>query len=195
MEVIRDINTFNRINVIAKEIINISKNVPDSVFCEGWKYFLFAPFEDMLLSLSFDHVKQFLIDLHEQEFWLITLEPDPLQYIHSNFGYYGAFEFSTNDSPSSYLSALHDFPSESPADAMAHNGVRLLAFSRLEKWAAFFDRDNNITIYAFRDLSTLETFKSIYGADLLKGVDEAAQYCYAITKDEQLISRFRRNYS
>jgi hypothetical protein len=195
MKVILELNTFNRINAITKEIINASKSVPDNVFYDGWRHFLFAPFEDMLLPLSFDHIKEFLTGLKEKEFWLTTIEPDPLQYIHANFGYYGTFEFSINDTTSDYLSALHDFPSSSPADAMAHNGVRLLALSCLGRWAAYFDRDNNITIFAFRDLMIMESFKQVYGPDLFASADDAAQYCYTITNSEQKLLHFRKSYS
>ena len=175
-------------------IIYKTKTLPEKVFRETFKYFLFITFDDLLMPHFFNHLKQFLIEVGEERFWLTVIDPEPKLYFGVNFTFFGSFEFSNADTENDYISALNEYPKDSLADALAHNSNSLLISSFTYKWAIFGNRDADIAICAFSDRTQMELFESFYGYDLLDGVKAAAKYAYSATGDNALIETFCKNY-
>lgn len=195
MKPVTTVQDFDAVATNIGRIIDSSKTIPENVFRKAFRYFLFTTFDDLHMSLFFDHVSQFMKETGEKNFWVTTLDPDPRSYFAANFGFYGTFEFSVSDTGDDYISALFDIPESSPADALMHNGNLLLVFSTTGKWAVYGSRNADIAVCAFTEHSQMELFKSIYGSDLLDSVRSAAEYAYKFASDSTLIDDFCENYA
>jgi hypothetical protein len=194
MKVVSEEKDFSLIEFGIDRAIDRSKVFPDRVFRGTLKYFLFITFDELFMTMFFNHIKEYLSKIGESDFWLVTIEPDPRRYFAHNFKFYGAFEFSRSDDEKDYVSALSGFPEESPADALMHNSNSLIILSSSNKWAIFGNRDADIAVCAFSDRGPFDEFRSLYGSDLLNGVKAAAEYAYGASGDTLQIDEFCKNY-
>jgi hypothetical protein len=179
----------------SEKILDRTKVLPENVFKQAFKFFLFITFDELFMPMFFNHLKRYLMEIDENCFWLTAIDPDPKIYFGSNFDFFGAIEFSSADTNEDYLSALNNYPEDSPADALAHNTNSLMFFSSQYGWAVYGDRDADIAICAFADIEKMELFKSIYGSDLLGGVSAAADYAYGATGNSVLRAKLCSSYS
>lgn len=195
MKAISAAKDFDQIEMSIDRAIDRSKMLPDRVFRSTLKYFLFITFDELYMTLFFNHVKRYLDKVGERAFWLVTIDPDPRSYFFHHFGFYGAFEFLSSDNEDDYVSALNDYPKDNHADSLMSNSNSLVAVSSSGEWAIFSSRDDDIAICGFSDRAQMEIFRSVYGSDLLNDVNAAAEYAYATSGDAQRIERFHKNYS
>jgi len=186
---------FEPIGIGIEKVLDKKKLLPEKVFREAFRYFLFITFDELLMPLFFNHIKQYLQEAGENSFWLTAIEPDPKLYFGSHFNFFGAVEFSTSDTEDDYLIALNNYPENSPADALAHNSNLLTVFSSTNRWAIYGDRNTDTAICAFSDETQMELFKSIYGSDILGGVKAAAEYAYGASSKNALKDKLCNNYS
>ena len=202
------ISTENDYYLIEKEFNNVldkKKSLPQNVFGQEFKFFLFIDFYDLLSPRKlFNYLKPFLLGRGENTFWLTAIDPDPKLYYGKRFNFYGAIEVSCLDTDADYLNALENYPKESIADALWCRGDLLAFFSSSHEWVVYGDRDYDIAICAFKNQQTREKFKSVYdGKGLLSDVYEGADLVYyppyrtAIPADEleRLKKAFIKNYS
>jgi len=195
MKIISLEKDFNLIEMSINIIMDKSKLLPENVFRETLKYFLFVTFDELLMTLFFNHLRQYLIGIGEKDFWLAVIDPDPKSYFAANFNFYGAFEFSSTDDEADYVSALNDYPKGSTADALMHNSNSLIVSSFTNKWAVFGNRGADIAICAFSDHAHMKLFRSSYGSDLLNDMKAAAKYAYGDSDKNSQAERFCMNYS
>lgn len=194
----RTITTEKRYDSVASDaekILDRTKVLPENVFKQALRFFLFITFDELFMPLFFNHLKRYLLEVGENSFWLTAVDPDPKLYFGANFDFLGAIEFFSADTGEDYLAALNNYPEDSPADALAHNANSLLFFSSKFGWAVYGNRDSDIAICAFADIEQVELFKSIYGSDLLGGVSEAADYAYGATGNSVLKAKLCSSYS
>ena len=178
MKIISIEDDFNTIEKGIDRVLGKSKILPERVFSETMKYFLFVPFDDLFMALFYNHIKKFLIKTGEKRFWLVVTDPSPRSYFARYFDFFGAIEFSISDNEGDYISALNDFPSDSPADALIHNSNSVVVSSCRGEWAVFGDRDADIAVCGFSSREKMVLFREVYGSDLLSGVEEAAKFAY-----------------
>lgn len=195
MKVISTTEDFDLIDLSIDRAIDRSKILPDRVFRSAFKYFLFTTYDDLYMTFFLNHVKQYLDRVGERAFWLAVIDPDPRSYFFHHFGFYGAFEFLSSDNEDDYVSALNDYPKDYHADSLMSNSNSLVAVSSSGVWAIISSRDDDIAICGFSDRAQMEIFRSVYGSDLLNGVDAAAEYAYGASGDASRIERFHKNYS
>jgi hypothetical protein len=193
MKVISVEKDYEPIVTSVKKILDQTKTLPENVFRQAFKFFLFITFDELFMPLFFNHIKRYLLEAAENGFWLTVIDPDP-SYFWSHFDFFGSIEFSSSDSEDDYLAALNNYPKESIADALAHNSNLLMIFSPTSKWAIYGDRGSGIAICAFSDRAQMEFFKSIYDCDLLGGVKFAAEYAYGATDKNSLREKFCNSY-
>lgn len=156
-------------------IISDGQSLPGKVFKNGFKYFLFTAFDDVIIAeYFFERIKLFLKNNGEDKFWIVTLKPEPKGYYHSNFGFYGAVEFTVNDTSDDYLDALGNYPKESPADALMHNSDILVCFSPNSNWSLYADRNTDIALFAFKSEDIMSSLRDTYGNNLLGNVMTAS---------------------
>jgi len=177
-----------------EKILNKTKILPENVFRQAYKYFLFITFDELFMPLFFNHLKEYLLAIGDDHFWLTSIDPEPKSYFGVNFDFYGAIQFSSSDTDDEYITALNNYPADGPADALAHNSNTLVLFSPSYGWAIYGDRNSDIAICAFTDRKQMELFRSIYGSDLLDGVDAAAKYAYGATSKSELRAKFCSSY-
>ena len=195
MEVISTEKDYEPIAIGVENILNRSKTLPDKVFKESFNFFLFITFDELFMPEFFlKHLKYYLSYTGEDTFWVTTIDPDPRLYFGYHFDFWGAVKFSTLDTENEYLSALNNYPQDSPADALAHNSNLLMFFSPTNKWAVYGDRNAGIAVCAFTNREQMERFKSIYGSDLLEGVKLAAEYAYGKVGKYDLIKKLCNSY-
>ena len=195
MKVVSLEKDFNLIELSINSVMDKSKILPENVFREAFKYFLFITFDELLMTLFFNHLKRYLIDIGEKGFWLAVIDPDSKSYFSTHFNFFGAFEFSSADDEDDYVSALNDYPEDSPADALMHNSNSLIVSSFTNKWAVFGNREADIAICAFSDRAYWELFRSSYGSDLLNGIKAAAKYAYGASGKNSQKEKFCKSYS
>ena len=186
---------YNPIALGVEKVLDKRKVLPEKVFKQAFRYFLFITFDELFMPLFFNHIKRYLLEISENGFWLTAIEPDPKLYFGSHFDFFGAIEFSTSDTEDDYLAALNNYPENSPADALAHNSNLLTVFSSTNRWAIYGDRGADIAICAFVERAQMELFRSIYGFDLLGGVKHAAEYAYGATSNNALKDKLCNSYS
>ncbi|MGQ9424745.1 hypothetical protein ACXYTJ_02210 [Gilvimarinus sp. F26214L] len=195
MKVVATDSDYDPIASGAEKVLERTKALPDNVFKKTLKFFLFITFDELFMPLFFNNLKRYLLNIGENSFWLTAIEPDPKLYFGAHFDFYGAIEFSCSDTEDEYLSALNNYPADSPADAFAHNANLLMYFSSKYGWAIYGDRNADIAICAFADRRQMELFESIYGSDLLAGVKAAAAYAYGATGERDLEAELCGSYS
>lgn len=194
MRVIATEKDYQPIATRIESVLDNTKRLPEKVFNQSFKYFLFITFDDLRMPRFFNHIKRYLLENAETNFWLTAIEPDPKLYYGLHFNFFGAIEFSSSDTEDDYLGALNNYPEDSPADALTHNSRLLMAFSPINQWAIYGDREADIAICAFADQEQMDLLKSIYGSDLLEGVKGAAEYAYEETGNDDLKDRLCNNY-
>lgn len=195
MRVITTEKDYDSVASEADKILYRTKVLPENVFKQALKFFLFVTFDELFMPLFFNHLKRYLLEVGEISFWLTAIDPDPKLYFGANFDFFGAIEFSSADSEEEYLAAINNYPEDSPADALAHNANSLMLFSSQHGWAVYGNRDADIAICAFADIEQMEQFKSIYSCDLLGGVSAAADYAYGATGNSVLKANLCSSYS
>jgi len=195
MKVITTVNDYDSVATGVAKILNKVKMLPENVFNQTFKFFLFITFDELFMPQFFlNHLKQYLLNVGENSFWITAIDPDPKLYFGANFDFFGTIEFINSDTEYDYLSALNTYPEDSPADALAHNSNLLMFFSPTCKWAVYGDRNADLAICAFTDRQNMELFKSIYGSDLLDGVKAAANYAYGATGKTTLEAKLCGSY-
>jgi hypothetical protein len=193
MKVISTESDYSVVESSAEYLFDKNKTLPENVFLPRLVGFLFITFDELFMPVFFNHLKNFLRAIGENSFWVASIEPDSKIYFGAHFGFFG-FEFFVSDSERDYLDALHSYPEASPADALVHNSNLLMISSATGRWAIYGDRAADLAICAFDSQGRLDTFKEIYGDDLLGGVKVAADYAYGVDKTNPLKEKFCNCY-
>ena len=194
MKLVSTEKDYNSMAISIESILDETKLLPENVFRPNFRYFLFITFDELFMPLFFENIKRYIVEVNEKNFWLTAINPDPKLYFGFNFDFFGAIEFSSSDTEDNFLSALNDYPEDSPADALAHNSNLLMVFSSSNRWAIYGDRDADIAICAFSDRELMELFKLTYGSDLLGGLKSAAEHAYGAAGNDELLAKFCDNY-
>ncbi len=140
-------------------------------------------------------MKYFLLKTNENEMYFSALDPDQIEYFQANFSnFFCSIALSTDDREEDYISALHDYPADSPADAPAHNTNLIGIFSEKCSWAIYADRDLDVAVCGFIKRDQLAIFKSIFKEILLGSVEDAVDFIYSNTDHKNLKSEFCDNY-
>ncbi len=195
MKVIKTEQDYEPIKIGIEKILNKEKSLPEYIYRQAYKFFLFITFDELFMPLFFNHLKRYLQVTGENKFWLASIDPDPKHYFAAHFNFYGVVEFCSSDTEEEYLAALNDYPVDNPADALAHNTNSLVLFSAGYEWVIYGDRNSDIAICAFADKTQMELFQFIYGSDLLDGVKAAAEYAYGDSGNSKLRTTLYSSYS
>ena len=170
--------------------------MPDNVFVSTFKQFLFFTFDEMHMPHFFNHIKQYLLETEESEFWLMSVDEPPKEGLSSSSDVRSVIQVSVSDSEDDYLQAVNGFNDDNPASFDIHAASFLIAFSPRANWTIFGSRDADIAVYATSTQTTFDIFNSIYGPELLDGVEDAADFSYGESGgDVSLKEKIRQNYS
>ncbi len=70
------ISSREQISLVSSHIdstVDTSKVLPDMVFRSTFQYFSFITFDEPFLPLFFNSLKQFLVEIGEEQFWLSAI--------------------------------------------------------------------------------------------------------------------------
>ena len=176
------------------KLIQVNKNLPDNVFTSTSKNFLFITFDDLRMSVFFNHIRQFLLVTGESEFWLVPVNIASKQGSESSFDIDAAVQFSVADSEEDFLHTVNGTSDDIPASIPIYVADLLIAFSSRSDWVIFGDRKTDLAVCAISNSNSLDIFSSIYGSDLLNGI-EAEEHAFGVSLYEPLKEKFRQNYS
>lgn len=176
------------------ELIHKSKRIPENVYKKNFSYFLFLTFDEVFLSAFFNNLIKYIKGTGRNGFWVTSIDPDPELYYGSNFDYFGAINFSSDDIASEYIRGMNKYPENSAADALSHNGNILLYSSLDAEWAIYADRDSDIAICSFSSKEDMEIFRLAFESDLFEGVEFAANYAFNSPTNKSLIETFCQHY-
>lgn len=110
---------------------------------------------DLIMQRTFlEKLQTMVAATHCSHWYLAVVEPDPEDYFFHHFGKYPVLRISASDEPDAILSALHEDPGGSPADAMAYNSRILWIFPADESWAIYVDRDRELASLALDERLT-----------------------------------------
>jgi hypothetical protein len=174
--------------VLIDEVINIQNHLlllsvngnrlPLKVFTANISSYSFLAFDGLFMRDFFERLIRFCKLNGDGHFYLATSDPDPLGYYFKHFEFFGAFKFELNDLADDFVSAVNDFPIDSPADALIHRADRLDFFSSNGKWRLPGDRDAQIAVCGFADPSIGAQFQLAFSKDMLLPIELAAEFAY-----------------
>lgn len=178
MKIIQRPHEFSEVIDKVDRLVDSSTSLPNYVFKEGFKTFLFLTFDEIFLKMFYERIVKFNDKNNDRSWWIAVLDPDPVSYFYENFKSYACVEFSRGDDSKVFVEALNFSPGGSSPDAIIHNSNSLAVLSEAGDWVIFGDRDSEIAVCAFKDKKKGEIFEVIYGDELLGDVKEAADFAY-----------------
>lgn len=167
----------SELNPVIDSILHRGAALPSPVFLPRLQYFRFLPFEAVLMPEFFNQLISFIGQLSETDFFMVSICPTIEVHLR-DFTSGGYFTLDAGDSSSDYLSALHHYPKESRADALACHASRILFSSGSGKWAVLADRDSDLTICGFDTEAIQLGFETVFNDQIFTDVRQAAQYAY-----------------
>lgn len=194
MRIISNKSDYEKIHSIVSEIINESKKIPENIYKEKFSYFLFLTFDEIFTSSFFNSLVKYVKGTGRSGFLVVCMDPDPELYYGSNFDFFGAIDFSADDTVSEYISGINNYPENSVADALSSNGNALLYSSVDAGWSIYADRDCDIAICSFLSQGDMNNFQLAFGSDLFKNVESAANYAFDSANNKNIIEIFCQQY-
>jgi len=184
---------------IVSSVIKRESALPDQVFKDCMKQFLFITFDLVLMRQFFMHMKSFMHAIGEKDFMFSVINPAPDAYFYKHFSKYSVIAISIADSEDDYIAALDSDPGNSPADAIMHNSNLILIHSTTSKWAIYAERELGIAVCSFIDKSTRDVFFNEFEIGSVRDIDGAIKLMGLAFKNKTVpvdIERaFRNSYS
>ncbi len=191
------ITSGEQIDLISSHIdstVDTSKVLPNIVFRSAFKYFSFITFDEPFLPIFFNNLKQFLVEIREEQFWLSAINLEKKKENKSNFNITSAIQVLTADNEKDYLQAVNGFTDNDELSVHMHYSDLLIALSSSRKWVVFGDSVADIAICAFSDSTYSDVFKAVYGTELLS-IERAAEYAYGTASNLPQREKLLFNYS
>jgi hypothetical protein len=206
MEFITKRHDFNNALALLNNYIDLKKTIPSQLFLKDEKYYSFITFDEARMSLFFNHICSFCINIGEENFRYMVTDPAPEDYfyktkiVNPKIEKYKALICSVKDNDSMFIKALNSYSGGVSPDNMMDNSNVILVSSIDQNWHIVADRDSDIGVCVFYDSATHKNFVNCYGEDLLENVKEADEYAYGETKwgrkiNHEKIAEFVNNYS
>lgn len=194
MRIISNKSDYEKIHSRVSEIINESKKIPENIYKEKFSYFLFLTFDEIFTSSFFNSLIKYIKGTGRSGFWVFCIDPDPELYYGSNFDFFGAIDFSADDTASEYILGINNYPENSLADALSSNGNALLYSSLDANWSIYADRDFDIAICSFSSQGDMNYFQLAFESDLFNNVESAANYAFDSPTNKNIIEIFCQQY-
>lgn len=186
---------YDKMNKDINQIIIKSEMLPKNVFKIRFNYYLFISSSDPFTASFFEDFNEFIQNTNEKKYWITALDPDPVSYYSKQFNFYGAGEFSDQETENDYFELLSNYPKENMGESITITSESILIFPNSKRWAIYTERDLDIGICAFAKKSDLELFKSCYLPFKTMTLEEAAKNAYAASGDDEAYFQFVRNYT
>lgn len=156
--------------------------LPNMVMKAKYRYFRFITFDEIVMTIFFNHIKKYLTALDEDSMFVVGLSDSGVLY--------SAIEVLNTDTEDDYLQTINGFHDSTSIEM--HASEVFLVFSESENWFIYGDRSYDLSICGFLDMEKSRLFAEIYAEDLLPNADEAAKYAFRDSKAKRNI--FIENY-
>lgn len=173
MKYVIDDVEFARVIGHVDDVIDRDAELPHQVFSVPVYAFRMIDMDEVMTAAFFERLQRLNSAIGDEMFFLTVLKPHPMEYFHARFGRYPSARFTNLDSGRTYVTALHDGPKESPADAIAYNGRIVVFQPPSSRWVIYGDQDLELAVLAVADDATLEYVKATLPTDRLFSAAEA----------------------
>ena len=133
------------------ELVDRNATLPEQVFRPKASAFYVIDFDQLWSEEFFSDTQRLTVKAGDTVFTFAVLNPDPDSYYYAAFGKFPFLRFTNRDAADSYVTALHDDPGGSPADAIAYNSDVIVIYPRSQRWVIYGDRNLEIGIVAAID--------------------------------------------
>ena len=169
-----------------QSIIDTRRRLPEVPFLQRWMVRGFDEF-DWVMGANFWPVAQELgRTAGDSEILIAVLDPDPVDYHKSTFGYYNWGALPIELSASSYWDFLKAAPASSPADSILLNSQVVALWAPSLKWAIWGERDSGLCVLASIPAMTPPSWK---GMDWLHSLHPSAEWADFAQQFDQQFSR------
>lgn len=185
MELITDSLFAERKIAEVNHLVIRRRALPEPVLTEGFSKFLVIDADEIFVDF-FERIQNCMQAFGESVWTFAVIDPDPELYFYHHFRKYPIFDVTAADSAEDFRSITTADPGESPADAIAFNGVITVAYPVSQRWVVYADQDHEIGIIGFKDRETMKVFSSAYGQDRLFSMAEALPNLLSVTHNNAI---------
>jgi hypothetical protein len=132
-------------------LIDRSAALPDQVFRPTVAAYYVIDFDQLWSEEFFCDVQRMTARAGDASFTIAVMKPDPDDYYYASFGKFPLLQFTNEEAAGRYVTAIHEDPGESPADAIAYNSEVIIIYPPSGRWAIYGDRNLEIGIFAVMD--------------------------------------------
>ena len=147
-------STMNR----ALEFIKSGAEPPDYVFNNKFKYIRVVDYNRHCSNAFIEAILSLCRHAPTEKFWLVSLDPHPVDHYYKYFEKFGIVEFSCDESVDSVIEGWWRSPGENEVDALQFTNTIFALFSMDDDWCVWGDRDFDTMFIAFQDEAKLELF-------------------------------------
>jgi hypothetical protein len=104
----------------------------------------------------------------DDELILAVLDPDPVSYFKSNFGYYEWDRLPVDMTKQQYWDFINQAPADSPADSILGVAERIVWVPQTRNWCIWAERESGLCVLAS---------SSAYAWGNSRGIDWALDWC------------------
>lgn len=177
----------------AKKLVNISASFPDALLRPGSDKEIFLTFNELRMSLFFNHLQDFLRAIDVSEFIYVVLDPSPDEYGVERIEKFKALKSTLSDTKEDFLNALNEYAGGGRPDCIMDDSNRIFVSTMKYDWCIFGDRDSDLAFCYFSTPHLRSSFRDAYGADILDA-KTAINYAWPLKSNPERLGKFVANY-
>lgn len=190
----------NKEKIVLGQIFNPEIKLPNNAFVGSFSLFKAFEFDLIYGEIFFTGIQSFIKKILNESFTFYTLSPSPEKYFFKHFYKYSVVKFPLNSTYEDYITFLHKNPGDSPADSLIDNSQTVILYSNNLNWGIIGDKDREIAIVGFKDLSTQNMFLNSFNDEMLfSTIGERAEVIQEMvnlnSSGKKFYSDLERNYS
>ena len=193
MQFITSEKEFDTIVSQAKGLVNISADFPNALLRPGSDKEIFLTFNELRMSLFFNHLQDFLRTIDVSEFIYVVLDPSPDDYGVERIEKFKALKSTLSDTKEDFLNALNEYSGGGRPDCIMDDSNRIFVSTMKYDWCILGDRDSDLGFCYFSTPHLRSSFKDAYGADILNA-ETAINYAWPLKSNPELREKFFANY-
>jgi hypothetical protein len=182
------------------ELIDRSAALPDQVFRTIMPIAYYViDFDQLWSDEVFLDMQRLTARAGDPSFTFAVIRPDPDDYYHAAFDKFPFLTFTNDEAADHYITAIHDDPGESPADAIAYSAEVVIIYPPSGRWAIYGDRTLEIGILAVMDQELGASIGEMLGSLKLftpmEAVKELLPPVFGGVVPHEVSTSFVRNYT
>ncbi|MGM8227486.1 hypothetical protein ACSV5M_12940 [Cellvibrio sp. ARAG 10.3] len=177
----------------AEKLVNISTSFPDALLRPGSDKEIFLTFDELRMSLFFNHLQNFLRAIDVSDFIYVVLDPSPDEYGVERIEKFKALKSTLSDTEEDFLNALNEYAGGGRPDCIMDDSNRIFVSTMKYDWCILGDRDSDLAFCYFSTPHLRNSFRKAYGSDILNA-ETAINYAWPLKSNPELREQFVANY-